>query len=98
MQVRPLLGPPFNGVSMFFSKLIEIVKEWFKPAKVTCRVQYVIDVNALNYIKEMCGIEGIPVSKVLLNAIKKGYKFDAKIKSEVLEIFQKEGLVPVILV
>lgn len=83
---------------MFFSKLIEVIKEWLKPAKVTCRIHYIIDANALNYIKEMCGIEGIPVSKVLLNAIKKGYKFDAKIKSEVLEIFQKEGLVPVILV
>ena len=83
---------------MFFSKLIEVIKKWFKPVKVTCRVHYIIDANALNYIKEMCGIEGIPVSKILLIAIKKGYKFDAKIKPEVLEIFQKEGLVPVIMV
>ena len=83
---------------MFFSKLIEIVKKWFKPIKVTYKVHHIIDANALNYIKEMCGIEGIPVSKILLIAIKKGYKFDARIKSEVLEIFQKEGLVPVILV
>ena len=83
---------------MFFSKLIEVIKEWLKPTKITCKVHYIIDANALKYIKEMCGIEGVPVSKVLLVAIKKGYKFDAKIKSEVLEIFQKEGLVPVILV
>ena len=58
----------------------------------------IIDANALNYMKEMCGIEGIPVSKVLLAAIKKGYKFDVRIKAEVIEIFQKEGLIPVILV
>ena len=81
-----------------------LVKETFKSlcgTKATggSRVHHIIiDANALNYMKEMCGIEGIPVSKVLLAAMKQGYKIDIRIKSEVLEIFQKEGLVPVILV
>lgn len=83
---------------MFFSKLIEVIKEWLKPAKVTCKVHYIIDADNLNYIKEKCAEEGIPVSEILLNAMKQGYKFDVRLKPEILEIFQKEGLVPIILV
>jgi hypothetical protein len=64
---------------MFFSKLIEIIKEWFKPAKVTCKVYYIIDADNLNYIKEKCAKEGIPVSEILLNAMKQGYKFDVRL-------------------
>ena len=81
-----------------FTTIKEIFKDLCGTKDTGGKVQYIIDVNALNYIKEMCGIEGIPVSRILLIAMKKGYKFDAKIKSEVIEIFQKEGLVPVILV
>lgn len=83
---------------MSLNKLIKTIKEWFKPAKVTRKVHYIIDADNLNYIKKKCTEEGIPVSEILLNAMKQGYKFDVKIKSEVLEIFQKEGLVPVILI
>lgn len=83
---------------MLFSKLIEAIKEWFKPAEITCRVHYIINADNLNYIKEKCAEEGIPVSEILLNAMKQGYKFDVRLRSEILEIFQKEGFVPVILV
>ena len=83
---------------MFFNKLIEIIKEWFKPAKVTCEVHKIISADDFNYIKEMCAKEGMPVSGVLINAIKSGYKFDIKLRSEMLEILQKEGIVHIILV
>ena len=86
---------------MSLNKLIKTIKEWFKPAKpaeVTRKVHYIINADNLNYIKKKCAEEGIPVSKILLNAMKQGYKFDVKLKSEILEIFQKEGLVPVILI
>lgn len=86
---------------MSLNKLIKTIKEWFKPAKpaeVTRKVHYILDADNLNYIKKKCAEEGIPVSEILLNAIKKGYKIDVKIKPEVLEIFQKEDLVPVILI
>lgn len=86
---------------MSLNKLIKTIKEWFKPTKpaeVTRKVHPILNADNLNYIKEKCAEEGIPVSEILLNAMKQGYKFDVKIKSEVLEIFQKEGLVPVILI
>lgn len=79
-----------------------LIKETFKSLCGTKdtggKAQHIIDADNLNYIKEKCAEEGIPVSEILLNAMKQGYKFDVKIKSEVLEIFQKEGLVPVILI
>lgn len=86
----------------WLKSVFALIKETFKSLCGTKdtggRVHYIIDADNLNYIKEKCAEEGIPVSEILLNAIKKGYKIDVKIKSEVLEIFQKEGLVPVILI
>lgn len=81
-----------------------LIKETFKSPCGTkdtggSRVHHIIiDAHALNYIKEKCAIEGIPVSEILLNAMKQGYKFDVRLKSEIVEIFQKECLVPVILI
>lgn len=79
-----------------------LIKETFKSPCGTKdtggKIHHILNADNLNYIKEKCAEEGIPVSEILLNAIKQGYKFDVKIKSEVLEIFQKEGLVPVILI
>lgn len=83
---------------MFFNKLIEIIKEWFKPTKVTYKVHKIISADDFNYIKKECAKEGMPVSGVLINAIKQGYKFDIRLRSEMLEILQKEGLVHIILV
>lgn len=62
------------------------------------KVHYILNADDLNYIKEKCAEEGIPVSEILLNVMKQGYKFDVRLKSEILEIFQKEGVVPVILI
>lgn len=80
-----------------------LIKETFKNPCGTKDIggrvhKVIITKDNLDYIKERCTEEGIPVSKILLDAMKKGYKFDVKIKSEVLEIFQEEGLIPVILV
>ena len=98
MKVQILIGPPFNEVSMFFNKLIEIIKEWFKPAKDTCKVYKIISADDFNYIKEKCAKEGVPMSGVFMNLIKQGYKFDIRLRSEILEILQKESLVHIILV
>ena len=83
---------------MFFNKLIEIIKEWFKPAKDTCKAHKIISADDFDYIKKKCAKEGVPVSGVFINVIKQGYKFDIRLRAEILEILQKEGLVHIILV
>lgn len=86
----------------WLKSVFALIKETFKSLCGTedtgGKVQYIIDADNLNYIKKKCAEEGIPVSEILLNAMKQGYKFDIRLRSEILEIFQKEGLVPVILV
>lgn len=79
-----------------------LIKETFKSPCGTKntdgKVHHILNADNLNYIKEKCAEEGIPVSEILLNVMKQGYKFDVRLKSEILEIFQKEGVIPVILI
>ena len=86
----------------WLKSVFALIKEIFKnPCGVEDtggKIQRIIDADNRNYIKKKCAEEGIPVSEILLNAMKQGYKFDIRLRSEILEIFQKEGLVPVILV
>ena len=57
---------------------------------------YIIDTNGLNHIKEECAKNEVYVSPILLECMKQGYKFDIKLKSEIMKIFQEEGVIPVI--
>lgn len=57
---------------------------------------YIIDTNGLNYIKEKCAKNELYVSPILLECMKQGYKFDIKLKAEIMEIFQKEAVIPII--
>ena len=57
---------------------------------------YIIDTNGLNRIKEECAKNEVYVSPILLECMKQGYKFDIKLKSEIMKIFQEEGVIPVI--
>ena len=57
---------------------------------------YIIDINGLNRIKEECAKNEVYVSPILLECMKQGYKFDIKLKSEIMKIFQEEGVIPVI--
>lgn len=77
-----------------------LIKETFKNPYITKDTtgekHYIIDTNGLNRIKEECAKNEVYASPILLECMKQGYKFDIKLKSEIMKIFQEEGVIPVI--
>lgn len=85
----------------WLKSIFALIKETFKSPCITkdiCGKKrcYIIDTNALNRIKEECAKNEVYVSPILLECMKQGYKFDIKLKAEIMEIFQKEAVYPII--
>ena len=84
----------------WLKSIFALIKETFKSPCITKDIcgkkHYMIDTNTLNRIKEECAKNEVYVSPILLECMKQGYKFDIKLKAEIMEIFQKEAVYPII--